>query len=267
MSGEESRLDLTLKAGDRLPSLFRTRSSLVARGRKDVAAMFNDTKADTLAETRRRAEEGYCEAQIELAESYYLGKGIDPDHSEAAKWFRRAAEQGHPGAQFCLGRLYDLGHGVSKDQIEGTRWLGMAAEQGNSEAQFNLGFAYYVGEGVQKDEAQAAHWFREAADRNNPAGQHWLGLMYAHGPGVSQDRVEAYKWLHLAATNNRESEYRTLSHETRDMLGDKLTAEQLAYAQRMATDDIESHRTAKEIHEKLSEMLRPPLSGGSPGSP
>ena len=50
--------------------------------------------AQSLDETRAKAEKGDAKAQYELAMSYFKGTGVAKDEAEAVKWMRKAADQG-----------------------------------------------------------------------------------------------------------------------------------------------------------------------------
>jgi TPR repeat protein len=60
--------------------------------------------------------------------------------------------------------------------------------------------------------------------------------MYANGWGMPQDYVEAHKWLNLAATGfpASEPEKREMAVRNRDQLAARMTAAQIAEAQRLA---------------------------------
>ena len=82
-----------------------------------------------LQETRLKAEKGDALSQLYLGVMYGLGKGVERDYAEAAKWYRKAAEQGDALAQFSLGEMYRLGKGVEKDYAEAYAWLNLAANR------------------------------------------------------------------------------------------------------------------------------------------
>ncbi len=50
--------------------------------------------AYVVARCRAAAEEGDVDAQFELGEAYFLGRGVPQDAAAAVAWFRQAAEQG-----------------------------------------------------------------------------------------------------------------------------------------------------------------------------
>ena len=65
--------------------------------------------------------------------------------------------------------------------------------------------------------------------------QHNLGLIYSHGQGVPQDYVQAHKWLNLAASHASGDDQKKYA-DHRDSLAGKMTAQQIAEAQRLARD-------------------------------
>jgi hypothetical protein len=105
------------------------------------------------------------------------------------------------------------------------------AEQGDARAQFNLGLMYDTGEGVPQDDAEAVRWYRLAADQGDATAQYNLGLMYANGQGVPQDYVAAHMWLNLAAAQGNAN-----ASESRDIVANRMTPEQIAEAQRLARE-------------------------------
>ena len=120
----------------------------------------------------------------------------EEDLAEAARLYRLAADQGLARAQKSLAVLYDFGRGVTQNYGEAVIWYRLAAEQGNAEAQFNL------------------------------------GTMYANGQGVAQDYVHAHMWLGLVASGTT-GESRELAVRRRDAVATRMTADEVAEAQRL----------------------------------
>ena len=50
-------------------------------------------------------------AQNNLGAIFKMGRGVAPDDAQAFAWYRRAAEQGFTEAQYNLAVLYDTGQG------------------------------------------------------------------------------------------------------------------------------------------------------------
>ena len=148
---------------------------------------------------------------------------------------RLAAEQGDPDAQAFLAFMYTTGQGVPQDDQEAVKWYRLAAEQGDPDAQFNLGVMYTTGQGVPQDDQEAVKWYRLAAEQGVANAQAFLAFMYATGQGVPQDYVQAHKWINLAAsrtTTEKAGDHRL----ARDEMAEKMTASQVAEAQRLARE-------------------------------
>ena len=60
--------------------------------------------------------------------------------------------------------------------------------------------------------------------------------MYYKGNGVPQDYVQAYKWFNLAAATSTEKEARDRAVEARDLVAARMTAAQIAEAQKLARE-------------------------------
>ncbi len=158
--------------------------------------------AKALRELLPLAENGDARAQNILGQMHHEGKGVPPDATEAARWFRRAAEQGVVGAQHWLGVLYEIGNGVEQNYTEAAKWYRRAAEQGSSLDMLNFGEMCYGGHGVPRDFVQAYMWLCLAAER------------LSRFPGKERER----------AVRNRE------------IVAKSMTPEQIAEAQRLARD-------------------------------
>lgn len=186
---------------------------------------------------------------------YDKGDGVPKDLAEAAKWYRRAAEQGHAQSQYNLGVMYYSGEGVTRDYAEAARWFRRAAEQGHAQAQYNLGVMYRYGSGFPKDTAEAAEWFRRAAEQGTADAKYELGMMYLEGQGLPRNFVIAYMWLNLAAAQaqnvevfrggNSPENAQILPIEqfaglVRDFIEKNMTPEQIAEAQRLSREWIQS---------------------------
>ena len=93
---------------------------------------------------------------------------------------------------------------------------------------------YYTGKGVPQDDQEAVRWYRLAAEQGFAVAQYDLGLMYDTGEGVPQDYVQAHKWINLAASRTTldAGDYRS----TRDKVAERMTASQVAEAQRLARE-------------------------------
>ena len=160
---------------------------------------------------REKAEKGDAEAQFNLGQIYYEGKGVPQDDSEAVKWYRKAAERGHAAAQYKLGVMYRKGEGVPQDDSEAVKWLHKSAEQGEAFAQDSLGVIYENGYGVPRDYSEAAKWYRKAAEKSHRVAQYNLGKCYQMGNGVNKSDAKARKWFSKAADQGDEDAKKQLA--------------------------------------------------------
>jgi len=146
-----------------------------------------------------KAEMGQVEAQLQLGDAYYAGKGTRKDMEQAFLWYTQAAEQGHPKAQRALGAMYELGKGTDREPEKAAYWYRKAAEQGLARAQTNLAILYETGTGVQQNYDEARLWYEKAAAQDYARGQTYLGRIYELGLGVAVDFTKAFYWYRKAA--------------------------------------------------------------------
>ena len=168
---------------------------------------------------------------IALAVTLLLAASSQAADKAQVESYRKAAEQGSIFDQTMLGSCYEYGNGVTKDSTEAVKWYRKAAERGDKAAQILLGFCHKNGEGVATNEIEAVKWFRKAAEQGNQSGQYMLGFCYQYGKGVQSNYVEAHKWFNLAADQDYE-----IAKKTRSEVGQLMTKEQIAEAQRLARE-------------------------------
>lgn len=220
-----------------------------------------DHKA-ALAEFKRLAEAGDADAQSQLAEMYYTGRGAPEDQALAVKWFTAAAEQGDVASQVNLGLLL----AQNSDYEAAAKWFSLAAAQGDGAAMNNMAAFHMRGLGVPRDIPKAFAILEKVAEQGDPNDQLQLGMMYLQGMGGGPDMenglkwltrsarqghadaqmrigtvlsendaapkdrlVTAYKWLHLASMQGTENATSMLAE-----LATKMTTEQIADAKRRA---------------------------------
>jgi len=117
---------------------------------------------------------------------------------------------------------------------DGLQDLKNKALAGDADAQFNLGQMYRKGEGgVPQDYQEAVKWFKAAAEHGYAGGgiQTVLATMYHEGKGVPKDNVTAYMWLNLAASQGNQ-----LAVEVRRIIGEEMTKEQIAEAEKLSRE-------------------------------
>ncbi|MBO4534638.1 MAG: sel1 repeat family protein, partial [Clostridia bacterium] len=84
------------------------------------------------------AQAGDAEAQINIGNCYYSGKGVAKDRAEAVRWYTLAADQGNALAINYLGKCYELGHGVEKNIKQAIVYYKQAAALHEPNALCNL---------------------------------------------------------------------------------------------------------------------------------
>ncbi len=149
---------------------------------------------------------------------------------------RALADKGSAEAQYNLGNSYYVGVGVAKNYPESVKWLTKAAEQGFPKAESVLGSMHYNGLGVAKDITEALKWWRKAAEHHNSDAQDQLGFAYLLGDGVPKDNIKAYMWFNIAASHNDKH-----AIKDRDTVAKYMGADQIAEAQRMQAEWVQSH--------------------------
>jgi TPR repeat protein len=150
-----------------------------------------------MAEIEKRADKGYSNEQLVLADAYITGKGVSQDYSKAAYWFEKAAQNGIPIAEQQIGYLYSVGLGVSRDPVRALHWYQLAAASGVVTAKLNMGVIYLEGMGVDRDVARAKELFQQAAEKGLGMGAAYLGVLEIAGVGGAPDRSAAQKWFEL----------------------------------------------------------------------
>jgi TPR repeat protein len=113
--------------------------------------------------------------------------------------------------------------------------LTRCAEQGNAGAQYLLGLRYNIGHEAPQDDAEAFRWYRLAAEQGHANAQLDLGYQYTK-EGFLQNLVYAHLWFDLSAAQGNES-----AQVNVDVLEQRMTREQIAEAQRLSREWIETH--------------------------
>ena len=180
---------------------------------------------------------GFWAFQAPTAEHATVKKIPPTTHwtEDARKRLLAKAQGGDANSQMWLATAYEQGWFGEANIAEALRWFRKSAANGNPDAQYCLGQMYEDGEGVPQNYAQAAKWYRKAAEHvpdlgGAGQGRHHLGQLYLNGQGVPKDLVLAYMWFLLARTETNFSEAKA-----------QMTPAQIAKAERMAADWINSH--------------------------
>jgi TPR repeat protein len=146
------------------------------------------------------------------------------------------AEAGDAESQYGLGMMYGNGFGVAMDDALALKWYGLASEQGHTGALCDLAVMHQNGWGVPINEPEAIRLYSLAAEQGVAEGMLALGRHFAMDFSDAYDPVEAYKWLSLATLHNDID-----AVSKRDIIADKLTAEQITEGNAMVDLWTSSH--------------------------
>lgn len=154
------------------------------------------------------AEKGDSQAQSELADAYFNGKGVKRSFQDAIMWLEKAAEGGNAQAQYQLALCYLEGRGVAKAEDTAVKWLEKAAQANIPEAQKQLALCYRDGRGVTQSIEKYYEWVEKNADNEKAETLLDLAKSYYNGDGVKKDINKARTWAQKAAAKgNAEAEY------------------------------------------------------------
>src|SRR5437016_449937 len=145
------------------------------------------TTEQSFVESKKRADSGDADAQVNLGLLYAKGEGVPQDFAQALQWWQKAAAQGDAQAQVNLGLLYAKGEGVPQNFAQARQWYEKAATQGNAQAQVNLGEMYARSEGVPQDYDKAMEWIQKAAAQGHARAQVDLGEMRSEERRVGKE--------------------------------------------------------------------------------
>ncbi|PJJ17238.1 TPR repeat protein [Janthinobacterium sp. 67] len=200
-----------------LPILAQTSPTLLdlqliaIKARADVASHSPESIAE-FAETRRLAETGDVEEQLELARMLQLGVGTPQDTAQSMAWIRKSAEGGYAPAQSALGLAYTVGGKVPIDRVQGEYWLRKGVAQGDALAQTILALEFIDGHSSAEEQALAITWLKAAANEQHfvPA-YNGLGEHLMRAATDEQQRGEAFHWYDRSAREKEPAGMRNLA--------------------------------------------------------
>ena len=200
-----------------LPVLAQTSPTLLElqliaiEARANVASHSPESIAE-FAETRRLAETGDVEAQLDLARMLQLGVGAPQSTAHSMAWLRKSAEGGYAPAQAALGLACTVGGKVPIDRVQGEYWLRKGVAQGDALAQTILALEFIDGDSSAEEQALAITWLKAAANE-----QHFVPAYNALGEHLmraavdAQERGEAFAWYQRSAREKQPAGMRNLA--------------------------------------------------------
>ena len=148
---------------------------------------------------KKSSEQGFADANYEIACFYMLGLGVEKSAEMVKKHLSIAVSQGSVKAKLLLGYLYLKGELISQNTEKSYLLFKDAAEKGDREAEFNLAGLYVMGEGVEQDYQTAANLLKTSSLKGSKEAQCQLAQFYLEGKGVDKDLEEAFYWFNESA--------------------------------------------------------------------
>ena len=144
--------------------------------RAGIAAWQAGDYALAIGNWRPLADRGDADAQYNIAQAYFLGRGVPQNANLAEQWYERAARQGHEEAQANYGLLL-FQNGRRREAMP---WIEQAANRGDPRAQYVYGTALYNGDLVPADLPRAYAMMSRAAAAGLPPAISQLAQMEPH---------------------------------------------------------------------------------------
>ncbi len=112
---------------------------------------------------RSLSKRGHADAQFNLGNAYYLGKGTEKNDKKAEKYFLAAAVQGHVAAQRDLGVLFTNRTDIPPNNVIAYMWFGIAERNGDKIAinPKSLVSAMMMSEEIAEAEKMIEEWFKK----------------------------------------------------------------------------------------------------------
>jgi len=159
------------------------------------------------------AEQGYVEAQYDLACAMDQRNGDTQDYKKAFRLYKFAAEQDHYNAVSCLASCYKCGRGTNVNYREALRlYLVCYAQEGidhfrKIDIMLNIASIYEIDGDSNANLKRALHWYRLAANKGSDKAKYHIGCFHEHGWVVKKDIPEALKWYYEAALHMNADAY------------------------------------------------------------
>jgi TPR repeat protein len=144
-------------------------------------------------------------AQLELANMYIDGVGVDKNYDKAFELSKNLAKKGISYGINLLGYCYINGIGTDINVQKGVELYQKAADLGSCIAQYNLAYKYKDGVGVELNFIKAFELFKKSAEKEYTNGIIMLAHCYDNGIGTCIDKQKAFESFQKAA--NLENHY------------------------------------------------------------
>jgi Sel1 repeat len=110
-----------------------------------------------------------------------------------------------------------------------------------AESEYLAGRACDEGDGVPKNDTQAIRWWTRAAERRYQHAMYDLGWVYANDESVHKDYIKAHMWFTISTECQHPVDGYCLFNPAGGVNLERMTPEEIAEAERLAREWIESH--------------------------
>ena len=155
------------------------------------------------SQIRDKAQNGDSEQMRQLGRCYLKGLHVNPNDTEAVKWFQKAVDAGNVKAYRNLSYCYYNGRGVAKDLRKSMEMARKGYELGDANAADNIA-VLYQSEEFGKNTAEVHKWLLNGAEAGSSRCRIKLGLDYMNGYTVAIDLNEAARWFKAIIDDEKE---------------------------------------------------------------
>lgn len=152
------------------------RAAAASNVRAGVEAWQAGNYDEAIRQWRPLADRGDADAQYNLAQAYFLGRGVPQNMTLAEQWYQRAARQGHEEAEANYGLLL-FQNGRRREALP---YVERAAGRGDARAQYVFGTALFNGDLIARDLPRAYALMTRAAAQNLAPAVTQLAEMERH---------------------------------------------------------------------------------------
>jgi TPR repeat protein len=151
----------------------------------------------------KRATSGDTSAQLELADVYVHGWGVEENETQAEFWATKSAESGNVKAMYWLGEGYATYAGLVGDTDpadadehykKAFKWFSKGTQLNDADCIAGLASLYGSGDGVEKDSQKALELRKKAAALGSKEAMRDIAFMYEYGLGVEKNLEIAKFW-------------------------------------------------------------------------
>lgn len=150
------------------------------------------------------AKQGHRQAQNELGDLYYYGRGTTQSYENAFSWFQVSAQNDYPSAKSNLAHMFQFGYGTSQNYRKAIELyeelIGSTDDTSLQSRTFNsLGNIYsQVGEYINYQKA-IDYYQKAIALNNNIYSLYSVGKMYNDGKGVLRNPTKGKEFMEKSA--------------------------------------------------------------------